>query len=164
LEDCSRDSDVIITTGGIGPGLRDVTRLALENEPGMRSSRVALRPGQLQCAGTLRSGVFVFALPGNPVSAAVSFELFVRPSLLSMQGRSRIQRLRIRAKAAADWKGKPGHLQVLPVTLSNEGDEVLCAPAVHPLMSSHAVGGHGSTDGYALLAPEIGDVRAGDSV
>jgi molybdopterin molybdotransferase len=106
----------------------------------------------------------VFALPGNPVSAAVSFELFVRPALLAAQGRDRIHRLRIPARVATPWSGKPGRLQVMPVSLSNEGGAVLCSPVVDPRGLSHAVGGHGDTDGYALIEADRCDVGLGETV
>ncbi len=164
LDECARAADVVITTGGVGPGVRDVTRIALEAEPGVRAVRVAVRPGQPQCAGVLRGGAFIFALPGNPVSAAVSFELFVRPALLTMQGRRSPHRLRVPTRAAVDWPGAAGRLQVLPVSLANDGDALVCAPVVDPRGVSHAVGGHGEAEGYALVGPERGDVRRGETV
>ena len=166
--------DAVITTGGVGPGTHDVVRIALEGEPDVRAVRVAVRPGQPQCVGRLRGpdagdhdGAFIFALPGNPVSAAASFELFVRPALLAMQGRADVHRLRLTARATRDWRGAAHRLQVLPVTISRDESgtgELHCTPAVDPRGVSHAVGGHGAADGYALVGPERGDVRAGDAV
>jgi molybdopterin molybdotransferase len=60
--------------------------------------RVAMRPGKPITFGSLR-GRPVFGLPGNPVSAMVTFELFVRPALLRMAGRARLDRPRITARA-----------------------------------------------------------------
>lgn len=156
--------DVIVTTGGVGPGRHDVVRIALEGETGVRAVRVAVRPGQPQCAGRLASGAFVFALPGNPVSAAVSFELFVRPALLAVQGRGELQRLRVPARTATGWRGAAGRLQVLPVVVAQEAGGLVCAPAVDPRGVSHAVGGHGGANGYALVPPERGDVAPGETV
>ncbi|WP_053382547.1 molybdopterin molybdotransferase MoeA [Leucobacter celer] len=164
LRDLGSHCDVIVTTGGVGPGRHDVVRIALEAEPGVRAVRVAVRPGQPQCAGRLSSGAFVFALPGNPVSAAVSFELFVRPALLAVQGRSEVHRLRLPARAAAPWRGAVGRLQVLPVVVTEDAAGLLCAPAVDPSGVSHAVGGHGGANGYALVAADRGDVAAGETV
>lgn len=176
IAELARDADAIITTGGIGPGTHDVVRIALEPEPGVRGAEVAVRPGAPQRAGRLTEGPLVIALPGNPVSAAVSFELFVRPVLLGMQGAARTERPRVQAVAGADWRGKVGRLQVLPVRLEEVGGqaadtetgattgELRCVPAVNPRGVSHAVGGHGSADGYALVAEERGDVRAGETV
>ena len=164
LSALAADCDVIVTTGGVGPGRHDIVRIALESEPGVRAVRVAVRPGQPQCAGQLAAGAFVFALPGNPVSAAVSFELFVRPALLAMQGRSQFMRLRIPATAEVSWQGPSGRLQVLPVRISDGPRGLTCRPAVDPRGVSHAVGGHGSADGYALVEPERGDVAQGETV
>jgi molybdopterin molybdotransferase len=164
LAELSTACDVIITSGGVGPGTRDVTRLALETEPAVRAVRVAVRPGQPQCVGRLRAGAFIFALPGNPVSAAVSFELFVRPALLALQGRTHIHRIRLEADSTVSWHGVMGRLQVLPVSLASDGARLTCTPVVNPRGVSHAVGGHGATEGYALVGPERGDVLAGERV
>jgi molybdopterin molybdotransferase len=164
LRDLGSRCDVIVTTGGVGPGRHDVVRIALKAEPEVRAVRVAVRPGQPQCAGRLSSGAFVFALPGNPVSAAVSFELFVRPALLAVQGRSEVHRLRQPARAAAPWRGAVGRLQVLPVVVPEDAAGLLCTPAVDPSGVSHAVGGHGGANGYALVVADRGDVAAGETV
>ncbi|WP_449277020.1 molybdopterin molybdotransferase MoeA [Leucobacter sp. GX24907] len=166
LAELSERSDVIVTTGGVGPGRHDIARIALDAEPEVRYVRVAMRPGQLQCAGRLEAGgAFIFALPGNPVAAAAAFEMFVRPGLLAMQGALRLHRPRLPAIAEVGWRGKPHLLQVLPVRVGERADgELDCRPSVDPSGVSHAVGGHGTADGYALVPPGRGDVRAGDRV
>lgn len=169
LSELGERFDAVVTTGGIGPGSHDVVRIALEAEPEVQASRVAVRPAQLQCAGRLGGGAFVFALPGNPVSAAVSFELFVRPALLAMQGRSEVHRIAVPATAVTSWRGVEGRLQVLPVVVARshetDGEGVFeCTPAVNPRGVSHAVGGHGAANGYALVDAERGDVAAGETV
>ncbi|QIK62495.1 molybdopterin molybdotransferase MoeA [Leucobacter viscericola] len=169
LRELGERFDAVITTGGIGPGTHDVVRIALEAEPEVLATRVAVRPAKLQCAGRLSGGAFLFALSGNPVSAAVSFELFVRPALLAMQGRGEVRRITVPAVAAADWRGAEGVLQVLPVVVRSQagpdGEAVLsCAPAVNPRGISHAVGGHGAANGYALVDADRGDVVTGETV
>ncbi|MFC5339001.1 gephyrin-like molybdotransferase Glp [Leucobacter denitrificans] len=164
LAQLAADHDAVITTGGVGPGLHDVVRIALEPEPEIRSVRVAVRPGQPQCSGRHSAGAFIFGLPGNPVSAAVSFELFVRPALRKMAGITAPERRRLEATATTGWRGKSGVLQVLPVTLSEGPEGLTCAPAVPPKGVSHSVGRHGATDGYALVEPGRGDIAAGDQV
>ena len=156
--------DAIITTGGVGPGAHDIVRIALAAEPGVRALRVAVKPGQPQCAGVLSGGAWIFALPGNPGSAATSFELFVRPALLRMQGRTVVERTHIPVRAGTDWRGSAGRLQVLPVSVSSDDDGLVCTPAVHERRVSHAVGSGGGAVGYALVQPERGDVRAGETV
>lgn len=156
--------DVILTTGGIGPGLHDVVRLAVEDEPEIEAVRVAVKPGQPQCAGRLPSGAWLFALPGNPVSAAVGFELFVRPALLATQGRRSAERLRLPAIAAVGWRGAEGRAQVLPVRLRVTDAGLVCEPTVSARAVSHAVGGQGEAEGFAWVPEHVGDVGAGDPV
>lgn len=163
LEILGSTHDAVITTGGVGPGNHDVMRLVLEAEPGVRAVRVAVRPGQPQCVGNLDSGALIFALPGNPVSAAVSFELFVRPALRAMQGNINVQRPKFQATAAQGWRGARNRLQVLPIVF-DPADDTRCAPAVHASSISHSVGGFGAAEGYALIGPERGDVLAGEHV
>lgn len=164
LTELGASHDMIVTTGGVGPGTRDVMRIVLETEPNVQAVRLAVRPGQPQCTGRLQAGAWIFALPGNPVSAAVSFELFVRPALRAMQGYTVTERPQQTARAQAGWRGAAGRLQVLPVTFHPGGAEPRCLPAVNSGRVSHSVGGFGAAEGYALVGPEIGDVAAGDLV
>jgi len=80
------ESDVLITSGGVSMGEHDLVRPALASlEVEEVFWRVALRPGKPISFG-VRDRALVFGLPGNPVSALVGFELFVRPALLALQG------------------------------------------------------------------------------
>lgn len=164
LAELAADHDAIVTTGGVGPGRHDVVRIALEREPGIRAVRVAVRPGQPQCAGRHSGGAFVFGLPGNPVSAAVSFELFVRPALRAFTGHAQLHRLRLTATALESWSGSAGRLQVLPVRIEETPTGLGCVPAVAASRVSHSVGGHGGRDGYAIVEFERAGVRAGEQV
>lgn len=164
LRELAADHDVIITSGGVGPGQHDVVRIALEPEPDIRSVRVLMRPGQPQCTGRHRAGAFVFGLPGNPVSTAVSFEMFVLPALSALAGFSRVHRPRLTATATEGWRAASGRLQVLPVRLADTPSGLTCEPAVPASRVSHSVAGHATRDGYALIGPEHGDVTVGDQV
>jgi molybdopterin molybdotransferase len=86
LERALSGSDVVIASGGVSVGPHDHVKDALR-ELGVaeRFWRVALRPGKPTWFGT-RADVLAFGLPGNPVSAMVTFELFVRPALAALQG------------------------------------------------------------------------------
>lgn len=78
--------DVLVTSGGASVGPHDLVR-AVGAELGVTEVfwRVSVRPGKPVAFGT-RGATLVFGLPGNPVSSLVSFELFVRPALLALQG------------------------------------------------------------------------------
>ncbi|CAI7973481.1 Molybdopterin molybdenumtransferase 2 [Frankia sp. Hr75.2] len=85
FDELLRSTDVLITTGGISVGARDVVKQVLSKSDEIRFERIAMQPGKPQGFGVV-GGVPVFTLPGNPVSALVSFELFVRPALRRMRG------------------------------------------------------------------------------
>ena len=91
------NGDFLIITGGASVGQRDFVRAAIEKLGGRLAFwRVNVRPGK-PVAFALLEGKPVFALPGNPVGAMVSFELFVRPSLLKSMGHRRLFRPLVKA-------------------------------------------------------------------
>ena len=79
------DTDLVVSTGGISKGAREVVKLAaaLDPEADMLFEPIAMQPGGPQGVGTL-AGLPWVALPGNPVSALISVELFIRPALLGI--------------------------------------------------------------------------------
>jgi molybdopterin molybdotransferase len=99
------DADVILTSGGASMGEADLIKRVLD-ELGFELDfwRVTLRPGSPMSFGYLRlpgrSPTPLFSLPGNPASAFVTFELFVRPFLLKLAGHRRIHRSVVQATAA----------------------------------------------------------------
>jgi molybdopterin molybdotransferase len=89
LDDAVRDwADIVLTTGGISAGAYEVVRQALEPR-GLAVTSVAMQPGGPQASGTVTIAgrpVPVVSFPGNPVSALVSFEVFLRPVLAADAG------------------------------------------------------------------------------
>lgn len=79
------DCDLVVSTGGISKGAHEVVKLAaaLDPEAAMVFEPIAMQPGGPQGCGTLAGTAWV-ALPGNPVSALISFEMFIRPALLGL--------------------------------------------------------------------------------
>lgn len=91
-------ADLVLTSGGVSVGDFDLVKGILGGLGSeMHFWRVRMKPGKPMAFGTLQ-GKPVFGLPGNPVSTMVSFELFVRPSLLKMQGHRRLFRPRVEAR------------------------------------------------------------------
>ncbi len=80
-------ADVIVTAGGVSVGDRDFVKPALETLGTLELWRVAMKPGKPLAFGRIGNALF-FGLPGNPVSAQVTFELFARPALAKMAGRA----------------------------------------------------------------------------
>jgi molybdopterin molybdotransferase len=104
----ARDADVLVSSAGVSVGELDLVREALTRAGAeLHLWQVSMRPGKPVTFGSL-GGRPVFGLPGNPVSAMVTFELFVRPALLKMSGCERLQRPRVQARALAPV-ANPGH-------------------------------------------------------
>jgi len=90
------ETDLVVTTGGVSMGAYDLVRGLLEEREAVTFWQVALRPGKPLMFATV-GGVPLIGLPGNPVSTLVAFELFVRPALLKLQGRTELERPRLTA-------------------------------------------------------------------
>jgi len=110
------EADVLVSSAGVSVGELDLVREALVNAGAeLHLWKVDMRPGKPVTFGSL-GGKPVFGLPGNPVSAMVTFELFVRPMLLAMQGRRGTGRLTVRATALApivNRGSRRGYLRVV---------------------------------------------------
>jgi len=106
------DADMLVITGGVSVGERDFVKQAIESLGGeFIFWKVNMKPGK-PVAFAMLQGKPVFALPGNPVAAMVSFELFVRPAILKAMGQKRIFRPQVTAllQEPAANKGKRPHL------------------------------------------------------
>ncbi|OII63592.1 molybdopterin molybdenumtransferase MoeA [Streptomyces sp. CC53] len=109
IEDQLVRADLLVTTGGVSVGAYDVVKEALsapdgtEGGSGVDFRRLAMQPGKPQGFGTVGPDhVPLLALPGNPVSSYVSFELFVRPAIRTLMGLKDVHRPRARAALSAD--------------------------------------------------------------
>lgn len=105
-------ADMLVITGGVSVGERDFVKAAIEDLGGeFIFWKVNMKPGKPVAFATIQ-GKPVFALPGNPVAAMVSFELFVRPAILKAVGQKRIFRPQVIAqlKESVANKGKRPHL------------------------------------------------------
>jgi molybdopterin molybdotransferase len=99
-------ADVILTSGGVSMGERDRVRDALNRLGQVHFSRVAVRPGKPLTFASI-GATLVFAVPGNPVSSLVSFELFVRPALRRMAGHRRLFRPQVMARLEHPIRHEP---------------------------------------------------------
>jgi molybdenum cofactor synthesis domain-containing protein len=120
-------SDVLITSGGVSMGVYDFTKAALK-ELGAEIffERVALRPGKPTVFARL-GNTLVFGLPGNPVSVAVTFNLFTRTALRVMQGAQQPQLAEETAVLARDLKGSMDRESYLPAVLRTDETGTLLA-------------------------------------
>ncbi len=120
-------SDVLITSGGVSMGVYDFTKAALkELGAEIYFERVALRPGKPTVFARL-GNTLVFGLPGNPVSAAVTFNLFARTALRAMQGATRPELIEETAVLTRDLKGSIERESYLPAVLRTDEKGTLLA-------------------------------------
>jgi molybdopterin molybdotransferase len=122
LSAAASSCDAILTSGGVSVGDLDLVRVVLEKLSAgkMRWMQVAIRPAKPFAFGLLAdSATPVFGLPGNPVSAMVSFELFVRPALRRLGGHRVLHRPIVSATSAADLRREAdGKLHLLRAHVS----------------------------------------------
>ncbi|MCT9820897.1 molybdopterin molybdotransferase MoeA [Microbacterium sp. W1N] len=154
--------DVVVFSGGVSAGAFEVVRIELAGT--MSFTKVAMQPGKPQGFGVLPGGTLLFGLPGNPVSAAVSFEVFVRPALLALQGRAQLHRPTLRVAAGTGWRTPPGRRQYLPAVVETGPGGLTVRPATGGGSGSHLAGGLARAHALAVVPAETDAVAAGDDV
>jgi molybdopterin molybdotransferase len=95
-------ADVLITSGGVSMGTRDLIKPLLEKLGRIEFGRVSFKPGKPLTFATISAGKLAFGLPGFPVSSLVTFEIFVRPALLKLMGATTVLRPRVRVELSHD--------------------------------------------------------------
>ena len=138
--------DAVLTSGGVSVGDFDLVKGTLGDIGSeMHFWRIRMKPGKPMAFGTLQ-GCPVFGLPGNPVSTMVSFELFVRPSLLKMQGRAELHRPKVEARLLHPLNKSPErrHYVRAAVAYEDEGWTVKAVEAqgsniIHSMVRANAL-------------------------
>ena len=155
------EADVVVVTGGMSVGPHDHAKRALA-ELGVEKVfwGVALRPGKPTWFGTKKK-TLVFGLPGNPVSAMVTFHLFVRPALAALAGAAAEPR-RTTAVLDEDYPKHPGRMHVVRCRLEQRDDGWHVRPT--KAQGSHVLTSMLDAEALAYLEVERGDVRAGERV
>lgn len=127
IEELLPHADLLVTTGGVSAGKYDVVKVVLAELGDVRFQRVAMRPGMPQAFGFIEADpdryIPCFGLPGNPVSAYVSFEVFVRPVIRRLQGRRDLSRPRISATLEAPITSVADKVEFVRVALRRRGSE-----------------------------------------
>lgn len=149
-------SDVLVISGGVSQGVYDLVEEVLARfDVGLLFTKVAIKPGAPLVFGR-RGDKLVFGLPGNPVSAQVTFDLFVRAALLRMQGSEVVARPVVQAELLEGVTNRSGRRNHLPARLRLESGRIVAAP-VHSQGSADVVA-HARAN--ALLVMERGRERA----
>ncbi len=165
LQDQLHRADLVLTTGGVSMGAYDPVKAALKSLGTFTFTKVAMNPGMPQGFGVLQDGSVgglpVLTLPGNPVSAFVSFEAFARPVIRRMQGRAEIHRPTVRALAACDFRSPSGKRQFA------RGRFTSASPlAVEPVggQGSHVLGGLAQAECLIVIPENVSEIKAGEPV
>ena len=160
LQKLAAKVDVVISTGGVSVGDADYVKQAVHAQGKLDVWKIAVKPGKPLAFGRIKQTPF-FGLPGNPVSAFVTFLLFVRPFLQTLQG-SAVNDLRhVPAHAGFDWPRAGKREEYLRVQLQGE-DGVFVARAL-PNQGSGVLSSVCHAD--ALLQVPVGRIfMTGDSV
>ena len=161
IQEALESADVVVTSGGVSVGEKDLVKSTLL-DLGVEQVfwGVKLKPGKPVFYG-MREGSRFFGLPGNPVSAMVCFELFVRPALAQMMGREDKERPRIQVYFDEGISNRLGRMHAMRVSLEKTEKGWL----------ARSVGAQGSglvssltkADALALIGPES-EARAGEPV
>jgi len=151
-------ADVLILSGGVSVGPHDEVKEALADLGVQRRFwRVALRPGKPTWFGT-KDGKLVFGLPGNPVSAVVTFLLFVRPALARLQNADPAI-TRVQATLTEPIPRNPGRDEAVRVRLDEERRATPTGP-----QGSHQLSSMLDADGLAIVIAGEGEAPAGATV
>ncbi|MFJ1757424.1 gephyrin-like molybdotransferase Glp [Kitasatospora sp. NPDC088134] len=160
LEDQLGRADLIVTSGGVSVGAYDVVKEVFADYGGVDFRRLRMQPGKPQGFGRIGPGVPLLALPGNPVSAYLSFELFVRPVIRTMLGAPDVHRPVVRAATTAALRSPAGRRQFL------RGRYDPAAGTVAPVggQGSHLVGALALADCLITVPEDTTALPAGSTV
>ena len=126
--DAARRADLVVTSGGVSVGRHDYVRAVMERNGNLDFWRIAVQPGKPLAVGAL-GGTTVIGLPGNPVSALVTFELFVRPFIRAMLALPGDGRLHVRATPTTRIGKDTSRRAFLRVSVGHEDGEIQARPA-----------------------------------
>lgn len=154
-------SDVVITSGGVSMGELDLIKPLLSELATVHFRRLFLKPGKPLNFATADE-TLIFGVPGNPVSALVAFELFIRPSLLIMAGAAQIDRPRVRVELAED-AAPSDRIEFQRATVEVDESGRLRARATGSQQSSR-LASFVDANAFLIIAPRQDPYRAGDIV
>ncbi len=142
-------SDVLVVSGGVSEGAFDLVEEVLARfDVGLLFTKVAIKPGAPLVFGR-RGEKLVFGLPGNPVSAQVTFDLFVRPALLRMQGARVVRRPAVEVELVEPMTNRSGRASHLPVLVRLEKGRLVARPV--PSQGSADIVAHARANALVVL-------------
>jgi molybdenum cofactor synthesis domain-containing protein len=164
LKSALESADIVVTSGGVSIGPKDVLPQTLNSlgKPGVIICGMATKPGKPTTVALI-NGKIVFALPGHPTSALLTFHLIVRPIIQRMAGRKMQKPLKIRALAAMRMFPAKGRRTFIMVKLRrDEANRLLAEPV--PTGLSGAITTLAKADGFVEISEKQQFVDAGEEV
>jgi len=156
-------ADVLITSAGVSMGDRDLVRAVLDELSVEQVFwKIDIKPGR-PTAFAMRDHTPIFSLPGNPVSALLTFEQFVRPALLKMMGHGKVLRPVVKAVLHDEVVRRPGRVQFVRVRLERQQDGALAAWSAGN-QDTGMLTTSLRADGLAVIPAEWGAVAPGSAV
>ena len=139
IEDQLVRADLVITTGGLSAGQGDTVKEVLAPLGSVRFDAVAMVPGRQLGLGTVEDTP-IFCLPGDPVTAQIAFETFVRPVLRQIAGRRNLHRSSLPASISTGWHSPPGKREFVPVRLTGSPSRGYAAVPASPPGATRLLG------------------------
>ncbi|MET0998996.1 MAG: gephyrin-like molybdotransferase Glp [Marmoricola sp.] len=156
-------ADLVVTSGGVSKGTHDVVKEVLGKLGTVEFLEVAMQPGKPQGFGVVgEDATPIFTLPGNPVSAYVSFEMFVVPALHKLTGREPAGRVLTTATVTESLRSMRGKQQLVRARAELSADGVRVTPVGGA--GSHLIAGLAQADALIVLAEGVTRIDQGDQV
>lgn len=153
-------ADVLLVSGGVSEGVYDLVEPVLQRfGVELLFTKVAIKPGAPLVFGR-RGGTLVFGLPGNPVSAQVTFDFFVRAALLRMQGATAVSRPTVEVEIAAGVKNRSGRRAHSPARVMWSSGRLLAEPLRS--MGSADIVAHARANALLVMEAERLQAEAGE--
>jgi len=156
-------ADILVTTGGVSMGAFDVVKQALSELGTVEFTQVAMQPGKPQGFGHLGNRVPIFCLPGNPVSALVSFEAFVRPAIRKLLGKRTLGRATVQAAALERMESPAGVRQYRRGVLHREATGGYSVSLIGG-PGSHLIASMAASNCLVVIDEEVTEVVTGARV
>ncbi len=159
--DGSPRADAIVSSGGVSVGDRDFVRPVIETLGTLELWRVKMKPGKPLAFGKVGRSLF-FGLPGNPVSTMVTFELFVRPSIWKMAGRTTLARPSVLAILESPVQHTSGRQEYVRAVLTLRDGQYYASPT--GAQGSSFLTSMLGANGLLVIDESSGDLQAGEKV
>lgn len=161
LAGAAAQADVIVSTGGVSVGDYDVVRDVLASVGEMVFWSVAVKPGKPLAFGIIRGRPF-FGVPGNPSASIISFEMFIRPALLKMQGRTSLFRPTATCILDEPISNAPGRTNLIRAVVEQRADKLRARPV--GAQGSAILSSLAAADALLVVPAEVASLAEGHRV